>query len=207
MDHRARVQSEPAPMASPAGMGATEYRRTLGRFSTGVTIVTYQTDDGPRGATVNSFSSVSIDPPLVLVCLARRALICNGLENRPFAVNVLRSDQMDVAYQFAGRATRGRTIQWEIAELGNGVPTVADSVARFVCQPWRRYDGGDHVLQLGEVVGAEARTGEPLLFSDGRFMSTGLPLLDGPLVDSLDGPPIPKWVGAVRRISFHAEAL
>lgn len=207
MHRAASIRAQSAPLAPPADMGPREFRRCLGRFGTGVTVVTYQTDDGPRGATVNSFSSVSIDPPLVLVCLARKAQICAGLEDRPFAVNVLRSDQMDIAFQFAGRSMPGRALSWEIANHGEGVPVLADSVALLVCEPWRRYDGGDHVLQLGEVVGAEARAGEPLLFSDGRFMSSGLPLLDGPLVDNLDGPPIPKWIGAARRISFHTEVL
>lgn len=198
-------RAQPAVVASPGDMGAREFRRCLGRFSTGVTVVTYQADDGPRGATVNSFSSVSIDPPLILVSLARKAQICAALENRPFAVNVLRSDQTDIASQFAGRPMPGCLLRWQTAEHGEGVPTLADSVALLVCQPWRRYDGGDHVLQLGEVVGAEARAGAPLVFSDGRFMSTGLPLLDGPMVDNLDGRPMPKWVGAARRIFDHLE--
>jgi flavin reductase len=205
MNRAAPMRAQSAALASPVDMGAHEFRRCLGRFSTGVTVVSYQTDDGPRGATVNSFSSVSIDPPLVLVCLARKAQICAGLDNRPFAVNVLRSDQMDIAFQFAGRPMPGRAVRWDVVGHADGVPVLADSVALFICKPWRRYDGGDHVLQLGQVVGADARSGAPLVFTDGTFMSTGLPLLDGPMVDSLDDPPIPKWVGAAHRIFTHAE--
>jgi flavin reductase len=195
-----------APLTSPTEMGAREFRRRLARFSTGVTVVTYETPDGPRGATVNSFSSVSIDPPLILVCLSRKARICAALENRPFAVNVLRSDQMDIACTFAGRPTSDRPIRWQLAEKSENVPFLADAVALFVCKPWRRYDGGDHILQLGEVVGAEARDGAPLVFTDGQFVSTGLPLLDGPMVHGPDGRPMPKWVGAMHRIYTYADA-
>lgn len=198
---------------SPAAMGAREFRRCLARFSTGVTVVTYQDGDSARGATVNSFTSVSMDPPLVLVSLARRAQACAGLSDRPFAINVLRSDQMNVAFQFAGRSQPRLRIGWETVVVeGNDasvepttVPVLADTVAVFVCRPWRQYDGGDHILHIGEVVGAEARPGDPLVFTDGHFMTTGLPLLDGPLVLSLDGRPVPKWLGAVHRLHTVAE--
>ena len=76
----------------------------------------------------------------------------------------------------------------------------------FRCRPWRSYDGGDHVLYLGEVTGFEHRSGDPLVFSDGRFVSTGLPLLDGPLVLSLEGPPRPGWVGAAQRVHALPES-
>lgn len=198
---------------SPAAMGSREFRRCLARFSTGVTVVTYQEGDDARGATVNSFTSVSMDPPLVLVSLARRAQACAALRNRPFAVNVLRSDQMNVAFQFAGRTQPRLRIGWETVVVDNNdvsaerttVPVLADTVAVFVCRPWRQHDGGDHILHLGEVVGAEARPGDPLVFTDAQFMTTGLPLLDGPMVLSLDGRPIPKWLGAVHRLHTVAE--
>lgn len=196
----------PDALVTPAAAGPRDFRRCLGRFSTGVTVVTYQTDEGVRGTTVNSFSSVSIEPPLVMISLARTARICAAVERRPFAINVLRSDQMDIAFQFAGRGNAEHRIRWEIASYGEGVPTMADSIAVFVCEPWRRYDGGDHILQLGEVVGVDARPGEPLVFSDGRFMTSGLPMLDGPLVHSLDSRPVPKWVGAVHRLHHQADA-
>jgi flavin reductase len=182
------------------------FRRCLGRFSTGVTVVTYRTADGVRGATMNSFTSVSLDPPLVLLSLARTAQACAALEGAPFAINVLRADQMDLALQFAGRAQPRLRVCWNDHGDAGVPPTLAGTVATLICRPWRRYDGGDHVLQLGEVLSAELRDGEPLVFADGRFMSTGLPLLDGPLVHTLDGPPAPGWTGFAHRLHHTAEA-
>jgi flavin reductase len=194
---------------SPADVAAFDprhFRRCLGRFSTGVTVVTYRTADGLRGATMNSFTSVSLDPPLVLLSLARTAQACAALEATPFAINVLRADQMDVALQFAGRAQPRLRIPWQPTGDAGHPPALASTVATLICRPWRRYDGGDHVLQLGEVLRADLRDGEPLVFADGRFMSTGLPLLDGPLVHSLDGPPAPGWTGFAHRLHHTAEA-
>jgi flavin reductase len=71
--------------------------------------------------------------------------------------------------------------------------------------PWRRYDGGDHVLHLGEVVHAETRPGDPLVFSDGGFATTGLPLLDGPLLITPNGAPAPSWSRAAHRFHHTSE--
>lgn len=181
-------------------------RKCFARFHTGVTVVTYRCPDGVRGATVNSFTSVSLDPPLLLVALGRTTQAYAASDGLPFAINVLRADQMDVALQFAGRPREGLRVDWDIPADDRHAPGLAGAVAVFQCRPWQRYDGGDHVLQLGEVIGAEMRAGEPLVFGDGRFMSTGLPMLDGPLVYSLDGPPAPGWVGAAARAHARAEA-
>lgn len=181
-------------------------RQCCGRFATGVTVVSYRLGDQIRGATVNSFTSVSLDPPLVLVSLARSTQAAAVLEDVPFAINVLRSDQVDVAFQFAGRDRPGVRLTWKDPGLDEDTPpTLAGTVAVFRCRPWRRYDGGDHVLQLGEVTGYQQSAGEPLVFSDGRFLSTGLPILDGPLVFSLDAPPRPGWVGAAQRVHALGE--
>ncbi|MEV4644956.1 flavin reductase family protein [Saccharopolyspora sp. NPDC049357] len=181
-----------------------EFRRCLGRFTTGVTVVTYRSAEGIRGATVNSFTSVSLEPRLVLVSLARRAQASNAMDGVPFAINVLRSDQTDLAYQFAGRPQSGLRIDWQSG--ADDVPTLPGAIAVLTCRPWRRYDGGDHILQLGEVIDAHTRPGDPLVFSDGQFTTTGLPVLDGPLVLSLDAPPAPSWTAAASRLQYHAEA-
>ncbi len=158
-------------------MDSRYLRRCLARFTTGVTVVTYRTADGIRGATMNSFTSVSLDPPLVLISLSREARACGAMDGVPFAINVLRADQMDVALQFAGRPRPGARIAWQSCK-GDQPPSLSEAVAVLRCRPWRRYDGGDHVLQLGEVLDAEVRAGDPLVFSDGRFTTTGQPLLD-----------------------------
>jgi len=191
--------------AAPVALDPRALRRCFGRFTTGVTVVTYRVGNEVRGATVNSFTSVSLDPPLVLVSLSRTTHACTAMDGLAFAINVLRSDQMDIALQFAGRPRPGLRISWDTPADGAQASSLADAVAVLQCRPWQRYDGGDHVLQLGEVLGADLRPGEPLVFSDGRFMTTGLPMLDGPLVLSLDGPPAPGWVGAAHRFYARAE--
>jgi flavin reductase (DIM6/NTAB) family NADH-FMN oxidoreductase RutF len=184
---------------------ARHLRRCLGRFATGVTVVTYRGADGIRGTTMNSFTSVSMDPPLVLISVARTSRACDAIDGLPFAINVLRADQMDIAMHFAGRPREGTPIAWDDSR-GGQPPSLLDAVAVLRCQPWQRYDGGDHVLQIGEVTSSALRDGEPLVFSDGRFTTIGLPMMDGPLVLSLDQPPVPAWTGAAHRLHHHAGA-
>lgn len=180
-------------------------RRCFGRFATGVTVMSYLDGDEPRGATVNSFTSVSIDPPLLLVSLAQSARAATACHGSPFTVNVLRANQVDVALQFAGRPRPGLKVRWDAPVEHHGAPALTDAVAVLRCRPWQRVDAGDHVLVLGEIVDFEHRTGDPLIFKDGRFVSAGLPLLDGPLIYSLDAPPSPGWVGAANRVHAIAE--
>lgn len=206
-------------------------RDCLGRFTTGVTVLTYSVADEVRGVTVNAFSAVSLDPPLVMVALGRNSRACAALDGVPFAVNVLAADQIDVALQFAGQPRPGVRIGWRPravavsdvpAEASTAVtvdvpapggdeaepeaPSLLGVVAVFYCRPWRRYDGGDHVLHVGRVTAAETHPGEPLVFSDGGFTMTGLPLFDGPLVSDFGAAPLPSWSGAVRRFHHRAEA-
>ncbi|MEU0469393.1 flavin reductase family protein [Amycolatopsis thermoflava] len=145
-------------------------RNCLGHFASGVTVVTTSNPVGgaaePHGATVNSFTSVSIDPPLVLVSLDRRSKLSRLLEDRPFVINILTAGQRDLALQFAGRPTPGLVVDWVEAPCG---PRLAGSLAYISCSPWRRYDGGDHVLFLGQVEGFEFSGGEPLVFFRGEF--------------------------------------
>jgi len=157
---------------------AQNLRRCFGRFPTGVTVVTYRTAEGPRGATMNSFISVSIEPALVLISVARSSRTCTAIDTQPFAINVLRSDQMDVATHFAGRPQDGIDIAWDGHGAHDTTPTLANAIAVIQCKPWRQYNGGDHVLVVGEVTSSVLRDGDPLAFSDGKFMSMGLPLMD-----------------------------
>jgi flavin reductase (DIM6/NTAB) family NADH-FMN oxidoreductase RutF len=178
---------------------ARHLRACFGKFATGVTVVTYRAGEEVCGVTMNSFTSVSLDPPLILLSVAKTARTSDALDRTDFAVNVLRVDQMDLALHFAGRPHPGALIKWGEAE-NTRLPFLEDALAVFQCQHWRRYDGGDHVLHLGEVVSSTMGEGEPLLFVAGRFSSVGLPILDGPLVTDLDGPAVPAWVGALHRV-------
>lgn len=139
----------------------------MGQFASGVTVVTVNhSENGPHGATVNSFTSVSLDPPLVLVSLDRRSKLCRMLEDRPFVINMLGASQREVALHFAGRPQEDVPIQWED---GVGGPRLAGSLAYISCSPWRRYDGGDHILFVGQVENFEFRGGDPLVFFRGQF--------------------------------------
>src|SRR4051812_30192735 len=106
-------------------LDARAFRTCLGQYATGVAVVTYEGEDGPRGATINSFTSVSMDPPLVLVSFARPTTTARLLVDRPFVVNVLSSNQLDVALQFAGRPRPELQVPWspsaEVPRLLGGV--------------------------------------------------------------------------------------
>ena len=163
-----------------------ELRRCLGHFTTGVTVITCHDETGERhGATVNAFTAVSLEPPLVLVSLDRRSKVCGLIESRPFTVNVLEAAQKELALHFAGRPNQ--EVCWA-SDSGCGAPRLDRTLAHISCTPWRSYDGGDHLLYLGEVQQFHNHPGQPLLFHSGQFHHLGddhNPLLwDG----SADGP-------------------
>ena len=146
-------------------------RAALGRFATGVTIVTARAADGrPVGLTVNSFNSVSLEPPLVLWSLARgagsMAAFSNGLH---YAINVLAADQQGLAERFAARDV-DRWTGVAFTEGISGAPVLEGCVATFECFNRSRYAEGDHVIFVGEVERCRHRSdGSPLLFHGGRF--------------------------------------
>lgn len=147
-------------------------RSCLGRFATGVAVVTFLVDDEPRGLTVNSFTSVSMSPALVLVSVARAARSHDALRGRAFCVNVLGAEQEPIARLFAGSGT-GAAVWHE----GPIAPRLAGALAHLDCRPWRDYDGGDHTLFLGEVVDFGYRDGDALAYHSGRFTAiTDVPL-------------------------------
>jgi flavin reductase (DIM6/NTAB) family NADH-FMN oxidoreductase RutF len=184
---------------------ARQLRGCLGRFATGVAVVSYLADGQARGLTVNSFTSVSLDPPLILVSLARNARACEHLGQQPFAVNVLRADQLDAALQFAGQPRPGARLDWRYGHPQHA-PALGGAVAVLQCRPWRTYDGGDHELHVGEVIAAEQWPGEPLLFTDGRFAMTGLPLIDGPRVVGPWPSAASPWLAQACRLHDRAGA-
>ncbi|NMO92324.1 flavin reductase family protein [Actinomycetospora sp. TBRC 11914] len=170
-----------------------ELRRCLGHFTTGVTVITCAgTGAGaaPHGATVNAFTAVSLEPPLVLVSLDRRSRLCSLVADRPFTVNVLEAAQKDLALHFAGRPNQD--VRWA-AESSCGSPQLAGALAHVACTPWQHYDGGDHVLYLGEVQEFRIHDGDPLLFHTGKFHRLGGD--QNPLLwdDSADGPGGMAW--------------
>jgi flavin reductase (DIM6/NTAB) family NADH-FMN oxidoreductase RutF len=158
-----------ATAPSPA-FHARDFRRSVGQFVTGVTVVSYRAEGEPRGATVNSFTSVSLDPPLVLVSLARTSRAATGLLGVAFTVNVLARDQMDLALHFAGRPQAGLVVRWS---QHHAVPRLRGSAAWIECRPHRRIAAGDHFLFLGEVTTHTRLDKDPLLFRGGEFRACG----------------------------------
>ncbi|MDM7957650.1 alpha/beta fold hydrolase [Blastomonas sp.] len=146
-------------------------RDALGCFATGVTIVTALADDGtPVGLTANSFTSVSLDPPLLLVCIARNAGSASVLEQADrFAVNVLQIGQQPASNRFASRtADRFGMTDWQLGEMG--VPVLNGSLSTFECARHALHDGGDHIILVGRVIKAtfEPRR-DPLLYFRGKY--------------------------------------
>lgn len=153
-------------------------RNAFGHFATGVTIVTMLDPEGRRvGMTANSFSSLSLDPPLVLWSLARTSvnhgLFCGA---QYFAVHVLDSHQSALARHFATKDIDRFEAMATDAGL-NGVPLLPDFHARFQCERAACHDGGDHTIIVGRVLRFDERPGDPLLFYRGRFaaVQTGAP--------------------------------
>jgi flavin reductase (DIM6/NTAB) family NADH-FMN oxidoreductase RutF len=161
--------------APGAPFGTHELRQAFGTFATGVTVVTCNADDGvPHGATVNAFTAVSLDPPLAQVTLTRTSRAARYLEGAPFAINILSLDQIDVAHHFAGRVMEEEP-EWT---LDGDVPILTRNAATLECRPWNIYDGGDHIIVVGEVIALEVTGREPLLYFGGRFHEIGR-LVDG----------------------------
>ena len=142
-------------------------RSTLGRFCTGVTVVSTVDEEGVHAMTANAFTSVSLDPPLVLVSIDNRARMHTKLPStRRYGVSVLASEQERLALHFAGRpdATLQDPFAWE-----EDVPVVRDAIAHFACDLFAAHEAGDHTLFLGQVRAYHARSGAPLLFHSGEF--------------------------------------
>lgn len=154
----------------PATAEARLLREALGRFATGVTVVTTQGSLGPMGMTVNSFSSVSLEPPLVMWCPARASSRHAGfVEARHWAVHVLGAEQLETCLRF----TRGGDQFAGLEDVRNdeGVPVLPGAAARFDCQTHAAHEAGDHTVMIGRVLQVTvAGPGDhPLVFAAGRF--------------------------------------
>jgi flavin reductase (DIM6/NTAB) family NADH-FMN oxidoreductase RutF len=162
----------PAPDDSPLAPGTepAAFRRLLGNFATGVTVVTFKSAAGSdMGVTVSAFASVSLQPPLVLVCLQQSTAVHSALCSVTyFAVNVLAADQEALARRFAARCPE-RFEGVSISRGQTGAALIDDALAHIECRIAAMHQAGDHSVFLGEVVAGRARTGEPLLHFSGQF--------------------------------------
>ncbi len=168
--YSARMADTP-PSEYRTGCDPRTLRDALGCFATGVTVVTCVDPEGkPVGLTVNSFTSVSLDPPLLLVCIAREAASAPAfLAARHFAVNVLQTGQQPASIRFSTRhEDRFGPNDWSPGELG--APVLQQSVGVFECESYSVHDGGDHHILLGRVIKATFDAAlDPLLYFRGRY--------------------------------------
>ena len=145
-------------------------RKSLGKFSTGVTIVTSIDSEGvPVGMTVNSFSSVSLDPALVLWCIDKKQPSYDTfMDAKGYAVNILSKDQSDLCYKFSSQSyDKFENVNWKKSK--NGFPLIENSLAWFDCKKWNYYCGGDHQILVGEVTSFNSSELKPLTFWNGQI--------------------------------------
>jgi len=161
-------QPQHASRIVPGPETQKDLRRAFGQFATGVTVVTAQTDTGPVGMTANSFSSVSLDPALVMWCPAKSSSRYAGFAAAShFAIHVLGAEQEEMALGFARRGDAFDGL--DLRHNGAGVPLLQNCLARFECRTHALHDAGDHAIVLGAVEMAEMRPGAPLIFCQGAF--------------------------------------
>ena len=149
------------------------FRSALGAFATGITIVTTHADEcGDVGVTANSFNSVSLEPPMILWSLSRKALSLSAFLTNPcFAVHVLAAHQDDLSQRFATQGA-DKFSGLPVGRGAGGIPLLDGCAARFQCRTAFKYEGGDHLIIVGEVLSFEAWSHPPLVYHAGRYALT-----------------------------------
>ena len=145
-------------------------RRVMGHFATGVTVVTTRDKNGnPYGLTVNAFNSLSLNPPLVLVCLGKAAECYSFFaESGVFTVNLLSERQEKLSRRFATKGIKKFAgVKWRRGR--NDVPLLDGAIGYIECKIINQYDGGDHTIYIGKIINAAAAGDRPLLFFNGRY--------------------------------------
>ena len=148
-----------------------EFRETLGRFTSGVTVVTVSHGGERRGMTANAFVSVSLTPPLILVSVDHKATMhARLLEVDRFGVNVLSSQQQGLSSHFAGKPDQGLNVPWMDHE---GLPLIGGAVAQLVCSKVEAHAAGDHTLFIGQVEYSRYTDDDPLVYFRGAYHELG----------------------------------
>lgn len=158
-----------------APVSSDEFRRACGRFATGVAVAGVIAEDGlPHGLTVSSFTSVSLEPPLILICLGHEVSMIESFRRaRHFGVSILRDDQRAVSQRFATKGLdRFDGLEWRCGE--SGVPLLASALAVLECSVHQRFTSGDHDIMVGEVVRARIEEGAPLIYYASRYHKLSL---------------------------------
>ena len=157
----------------PETFSSKEFRSTVGAFATGVTVVTTRGEEHGYGMTANAFSSVSLDPPLILVCVINPSEGADHItRNGVFAVNILAQDQEPLSRYFASRdRPRGRDAFAEVAHrIGTSGSPILEGAAAFLdCRLHATHEAGDHLIFIGEVLEIAVSDGTPLVFHGGGY--------------------------------------
>ncbi|RWP43535.1 MAG: flavin reductase [Mesorhizobium sp.] len=164
-------------IATDTAIDPIALRRAFGTFVTGVTVITTRDAEGnPRGMTANSFTSVSLDPPLLLVCVGKAASSFDAFSNSgSFAVNLLHEGQIDISAMFASKSPdKFQSVNHD--RIHTGAPILTDSLTWFDCTVHNRVDAGDHVILIGQVLAFGTSPSAPLGFCRGRYASVKDPL-------------------------------
>ena len=159
---------EPQDLMAP--VTSDEFRRACGRFATGVTIATIFDSQGlPHGLTVSSFTSVSLDPPLILICLGHKVTVIETFRKaRAFGINILSAAQQPLSDRFARKGhDRFDGVAWERGE--SGVPLIPGALAHIECTMHERFTSGDHDIFVGLMVRERVAEGDPLIYYASRY--------------------------------------
>lgn len=163
-------------MTASSSFDARTFRHALGAFATGIAVITTVTGKGQAiGVTVNSFSSVSLDPPLVQFCLGRTAMSLDAFSTaKTFAVNILAADQQDLSIRFSRRDQEERWDGVAFEQWESGAPILKGCLSNLECDREHVYDGGDHVIIIGRVRRLITNdSGSPLLYFRGGYAELG----------------------------------
>jgi flavin reductase (DIM6/NTAB) family NADH-FMN oxidoreductase RutF len=152
------------------GITPDQFRAALGVYATGVTVVTAIGANGPSGATANAVTSLSLDPPMMLACLDRGSRTLNSVRAQGrFGVNALAAGQEELARRFSAKdpeQAKWEKVGWSEQQ---GLPRLDGAILWVACELRDLIDGGDHLILTGNVIGAESREGQPLLFHRGDY--------------------------------------
>lgn len=152
------------------------FRRVMSRFATGVTVITAEHDGEVRGMTANAFMSGSLEPPLCVVSVAKRAhMHAVMLTASHFGVNILAENQREISEHFAGRPDAGLAVDFD---RRGPAPLLANACGRIVAEIAAHYDCGDHTLFIGHILRMDADDRSPLLYHSGRYRSLDRTRLD-----------------------------
>ncbi len=168
------AEAEEAPVNDrPAGPDLDLMKQVNRQFVTGVTVVTTMDDELPRGLAVNAFSSISLEPPMVMVCVQRTSSTYECLFRAShLAINILSTDQVDVVNRFASKSPdKFADVDWRPGRFGS--PMIERSAARMEVEIRERLQASTHTIFIGRVVDATASDLHPMVYSSGRFFDGG----------------------------------